>query len=97
MKSMGRAAGNAMKDKRQAEASDSSDDSDVALEVRKKSKSFERELLREKENERKLKRELAEVKAKNKAARAQIVQARNDFPVFIVNEPAKYHVNILLT
>ena len=50
-----------------------------------------------KENERNHKRELAEIKAKNKAARAQIVQARNDLPVFIVNEPAENHINIFLT
>ena len=99
MKSLGRAAHNAKRDssKRSAPASYSSDDSDDAAEVRKRSKSIEKEYLKEKESERIHKRELAEIKAKNAAARAAIVQARNDFPVFIVNEPAKYHIIIFLT
>ena len=98
MKSMGRAAVSARREQSQAQTSDSSDDSDVAQQhVRKKSKSIQSEYLKEKENERNLKCELAEIKAKNEAAQAKIVQARNDFLVFIVKEPAKYHINIFLT
>ena len=99
MKSVGSTASAATKEgkKRQAPASDSSDDSDITLAVRKNSRSIEKEFMKEKEKERNLKRELAEIKAKNEAARARIVEARNDFPVFIVIEPAKYQIIHFLT
>ena len=37
------------------------------------------------------------LKAKNEKAQANIIEARNDFPVFIVNEHAKYHIIHFLT
>ena len=54
--------------KRQSPASDSSEDSDITLEVRRKNRSIEKDYLKEKEQERNLKRELAEIMAKNEAA-----------------------------
>ena len=99
MRSVGRATAAAAKEsrKRQSPASDSSEDSDITLDVRRKNRSIEKDFLKEKEQERNLKRELAEIKAKNEAARALIVQARNDFPVIIVNEQAKYQIIHFLT
>ena len=87
MRSTGRAVGCAAKDrKRKASDSDSSDsDDDVARQSRTKSKSMEKEILKEKEARKKLQRELNEIRARNEEARAEVVSARNDYPVLFVN------------
>ncbi len=99
MRVTGRAAATAVRDsrKRPSNGSDSSGDSDIAQAIWKKSRSIEKESMKEKENEWILKRELAEIKAKNEKAQANIIEARNDFLVFIVNEHAKYHIIHFLT
>ena len=98
---VGRASASAGKEKKRKSAandSESSDDSDdVALENRKKSKHIEKEVLKEKEAQRTLRRELEAIRAKNEEARAKIVDARNDFPVLIVNVSAKCSVIRFLT
>ena len=84
---MKRAIGSAAKDrKRKAETdSDSSDsDDDVARQSRTKSKSMEKEILKEKEARKKLQRELKEIRARNEEARAEVVSARNDYLVLFV-------------
>ena len=88
MRTSGRAVGNAAKDrKRKAETdSDSSDsDDDVSRQSQTKSKSMEKEILKEKEARKKLQRELNEIRARNEDARAEVVSARNDYPVLFVN------------
>ena len=72
MRSTGRAVGCAAKDrKRKASDSDSSDsDDDVARQSRTKSKSMQKEILKEKEARKKLQRELNEIRARNEDARA---------------------------
>ncbi len=88
MRTSGRAVGNAAKDrKRKAETdSDSSVCDDYVVEQsRTKSKSIEKEILKEREARKKLQRELNEIRAWNEAARAEVVSARNDYPVLFVN------------
>jgi len=73
---MKRAIGSAAKDrKRKHETdSDSSDsDDDVARQSRTKSKSMEKEILKEKEARKKLQGELNEIRARNEEARAEVV------------------------
>ncbi len=87
MRSTGRAVGCAAKDrKRKASDSDSNDsDDDVARQSRTKSKSMEKEISKENEARKKLQRELNERRARNEEARAEVVSARNDYPVLFVN------------
>ena len=89
MRTSGRAVGNAAKDrKRKADVSDSDSsvsDHDVVEQSRTKSKSMEKEILKEKEARKKLQRELNEIRARNEDARAEVVSARNDYPVLFVN------------
>ncbi len=88
MRSSGRAVGSAVKDRkrRRDTDSDSSDsDDDVSRQSKSKSKSMEKEILKEKEVRKKLQRELHEIRARNKNARAEVVSARNDYPVLFVN------------
>ena len=74
MRSVARASEKAVKDRRkkQAAVTDSSDDSDSGNDSRKKARTNERELLKAKEEEKKLKRQLQEINAKNEEARAKI-------------------------
>ena len=74
MRSVARASEKAVKDRRQKQAAvtDSSDDSDSGNDSRKKARTNERELLKAKEEEKKLKRQLQEINAKNEEARAKI-------------------------
>ncbi len=66
--------------------SDSSDsDDDVVRQSQTKSKSMEKEILKEKEARKKLQRELNEIRARNETAHAEVVSARNDYPVLFVN------------
>ena len=62
--------------------SDSIDGSvELAAEGRKRAKQHEKEMMRAKDREKALRRELAEIEARNEAASARIVDARNAFPV----------------
>ena len=84
-----RAAAVARKDGKRLTRRDSEDDSDdsedLAAHMRRKSRSREREMLVEKEKAKKLKLDLEAIKTTNKEAEARIVEARNDYPVLIVN------------
>ncbi len=87
MRTSGRAVGSAAKDhKRKPETySDSTvSDDDVVEQSRTKSKSAEKEILKERDTRKKLQRELNEIRARNEAARAEVVSARNDYPVLFV-------------
>ena len=85
MNSSKRAAQSAGRDKRRRDhvsESDSSDGSvELAAEGRKRAKIHEKEMMRAKDREKALRRELAEIEARNEAASARIVDARNAFPV----------------
>jgi len=87
MKGIARAAGNAAKDKKRKGNVSDSDSSDSLVEaaqsVRKTGKGTERELMKAKERERALRRELKEIEARNEAATAINLAARNSFPVFL--------------
>ena len=74
MRSVARASEKAVKDRRkkQAAVTDSSDDSDSGYDSRKKARNNEREMLKAREEEKKLKRQLQEINAKNEEARAKI-------------------------
>jgi hypothetical protein len=90
---MKRAIGSAARDCKRARDSDSDSsdsDDDVSRQSKTKSKSMEKEILKEKEARKKLQRELNEIRARNEEARAEVVSARNDYPVLFV------HVNGLL-
>jgi hypothetical protein len=80
-----RAAKSAGKDTRKRELESDSDSSDgslvLAAEGRKRAKIHEKEMMRAKDREKALRRELAEIEARNEAASARIVDARNAFPV----------------
>ena len=80
-----RAAQSAGKDKRKRDPVSESDSSDgsveLAAEGRKRAKIHEKEMMRAKDREKALRRELAEIEARNEAASARIVDARNAFPV----------------
>ncbi len=88
MQSTGRAVGSAAKDrnwKAETDTDSSVSDDDVAWQSRTKSKSMEKEILKEKEARKKLQRELNEIRARNEDARAEVVSARNDYQVLFVN------------
>ena len=74
MRSVARASEKAGKDRRkkQAAVSDSSEDSDSGNDSRKKARNNEREMLKAREEEKKLKRQLQEINAKNEEARAKL-------------------------
>ena len=80
-----RAAKSAGRDKRTRDPVSDSDSSDgsvvLASEGRKRAKIHEKEMLRAKEREKALRRELAEIEARNEASSARIEIARNAFPV----------------
>ena len=74
MRTVGRATDRAAKDclKRQASPSDSSDDSGSGNDSRKKSKHREKELLKAREEDKALKLQLQEQRAKNEAAKEKL-------------------------
>jgi hypothetical protein len=74
MRSVGRATDRAAKDrrKRQASPSDSSDDSESGKDSRKKSKHLEKVMLKAREEDKALKLQLQEMKAKNEAAKEKL-------------------------
>ena len=75
MKSVARASERAGKDRRKRQAavlSESSDDSDSGNDSSKKARHNEREMLKAREEEKKLKRQLQEINAKNAEARAKL-------------------------
>ncbi len=84
---MKRAIGSAARDRKRTRDSDSDSsdsDDDVSRQSKTKSKSMEKEILKEKEARKKLQRELNEIRARNEEARAEVVSARNDYPVLFV-------------
>ena len=74
MRSVARASEKAGKDrhKKQAAVTDLSDDSDSGNDSRKKARNNEREMIKAREEEKKLKRQLQEINAKNEEARAKL-------------------------
>lgn len=87
MRSIGRASEKAGRDSRKRQAavqSDSSDDSDSGNDSRKKARNNERELLKAREEEKKLKRQLQEINAKNEEARAKLDEMQLAVAVMII-------------
>ena len=80
-----RAAKSAGKDKQTRDPVSDSDSSDGSVEPAsegsKRAKIHEKEMMRAKDREKALHRELAEIEARNEAASARILDARNAFPV----------------
>jgi hypothetical protein len=87
MQTTGRAVGTAAKDSKRKPATDSDSsvsDDHVVEQSGTKSKSMEKEIFKEREAQKKL-RELNEIRAQKEAACAEVVSARNDYPVLFVN------------
>ena len=86
MKSVQRASGNAGKDRRPSkrQVSDTSDDSDSGHYSRKKSRQLEKDLLKAREVEKALKRELQDLNAKNEAAKEKVNEIKHAIQVMFV-------------
>ena len=86
MKSVQRASGNAGKDRRpgKRQVSDTSDDSDSGHDSRKKSRQLEKELLKAREEDKALKLQLQEQKAKNEAAKEKVNEIKHAVQVMFV-------------
>jgi hypothetical protein len=87
MRSVARASDKAARDSRKRQAavqSDSSDDSDSGNDSRKKARNNERELLKAREEEKKLKRQLQEINAKNEEARAKLNEMQLAVQVMLI-------------